>query len=148
MDNSFFGDVISAETSGNSLIQTFFHSFFYWLEHKRVWISVQETILPAVVFQSSEATGQPPTPSMSFMRGWESRCSIRPAHNRQSATKKKLIHEVKHFNNFQIFTKSKMEKCINYVYVTGTYNWMHIYQIGIRCVKDFVGLWLKFQIKK
>lgn len=35
--------------------------------------------LPAVVFQSSDATGQSPILSISFRRGWESRCSIRPA---------------------------------------------------------------------
>lgn len=36
-------------------------------------------VLPVVVFQSSDATGQSPILSISFSSGWESRCSIRPA---------------------------------------------------------------------
>lgn len=36
-------------------------------------------MVPAVMFQSSEATGQSPTLSMSLKRGCESRCSITPA---------------------------------------------------------------------
>lgn len=38
-----------------------------------------EVFLPVVVFQSSDATGQSPILSISFSRGWESRCSMRPA---------------------------------------------------------------------
>lgn len=51
-------------------------------------------IIPVVVFQSSDATGQSPILSMSFRRGWESRCSMRPVDT--------ILHIVTFNNNSDV----------------------------------------------